>query len=59
MIFEKSIFDDQNDILGAKKDKKYMFHKISFLSFFAPKISFWSSKMDYSKIVFRSPYDLF
>ena len=27
MIFEKSIFDDQNDILGAKKTKTYMFHK--------------------------------
>ena len=41
------------EILSYHKHGLSNFH--CFLSFFACKISFWSQKMDFSKMMFRSP----
>ena len=46
---------NQNDITYAEN---MIFVKITKNSFLAFKISFWSSKSDFSKMMFRSPQDL-
>ena len=59
IIFEKSIFEYQKDILVHQMNNDEMGRKNVILFILDPEISFWSSKMDFSKMMFRSPYDRF